>query len=81
MDKNWFACFSMLFWCITKVIGLVSLLFGLYALTAVLSFEAGWFRMLLFSAILPIGAGFVLLATELAFDFATAVMRGRFPQS
>lgn len=79
MDKNWFPFFSMMFWFVTKVIGLVSFLYGAYALAFVFTFGEGWFGRFLFSFGLPAALGFVLLATDLVHDLATAAMRGRQP--
>lgn len=77
MDKDWFPCFSMLFWCFTKMVGLISFLYGAYALGMVFSFGEGWFGRALFMFALPAAVGFFLLTTDFVYDIATASMRSR----
>jgi hypothetical protein len=77
MDKDWFPLCSLLFWCATKVVGLVELISGLSIVIAVLRFGEGWF----FGALLPFAVHIViggfLLVTDTVYDVATAGMRGR----
>jgi hypothetical protein len=76
MNKDWFPFFSMLFWVMTKIVGLFLAVFALNALGGMLGrgFE---FSTFLFLVIVPLGIAFVLLVTEIVFDVATAEMRRR----
>ena len=76
MDKDWFPFFSMVFWVMTKIVGLFMGIFALQMLAGLL--HGGFdFWAFLFLVITPLGLAFVLLATEILFDLATAEMRRR----
>jgi hypothetical protein len=76
MDKDCFPFFSMLFWCFTKILGLVALIYGLTFIGPLLSFGAGWFQTLCMFGV-PAAAGLFLLTTDTVYDIATASMRGK----
>jgi hypothetical protein len=76
MQKDWFPFFSKLFWLCTKLAGLAMLLTGLTALLAMLSIGFSFWQLLL-SVIAPICLGWLLLITEVLYDFATAEMMRR----
>lgn len=74
MHKDWFPFFSMLFWCATKLLGLGVMMTGLglvYALFAVFSLWG------VVTTLATLAVGWVLLATEVAFDIGSAEMRRR----
>ncbi len=73
---DWFPFFSMLFWCVSKVAGLVLLLFGLLALGTMLLHGFNFWQLLLTVA-LPAVLGFVVLSTEVVHDLATAELTRR----
>ena len=74
--QNWFPFFSMLFWCVTKLMGLGMVAFGLQALSTL--FSMGFtFSGFLFGCLVPLGVGGLLLLTEIVFDIATNEMRQR----
>jgi hypothetical protein len=73
---NWFPFFSMLFWCVTKVMGLGLAYVGLQVVC--LNFSAGFsFTGLLFNGLVPLALGALLLLTEIVYDMATNEMRQR----
>jgi hypothetical protein len=76
MPTNWFPFFSMLFWCLSKLLGLSLVVAGLWAIAGLLAVEFS-FRGFLFAGLVPLAAGFVILATEVVFDLATGEMKNR----
>ena len=75
MHKDWFPFFSMLFWCATKLLGLGVMMTGLGLVSAL--FAAGFSLWGLVSTLGTLAVGWVLLATEVAFDIGSAEMRRR----
>ena len=80
MDKSddWFPCFSMLFWCCTKLAGLLLSLFGLYSVTWLvvgIGGEGSLFWRLVLTAVLPIVLGFAMLKSDLVHQIATEEVR------
>jgi hypothetical protein len=74
--QNWFPFFSMLFWCVTKLMGLGLAYVGLQVLVMQLSVDFT-FAGFLFGSMVPLGLGALMLLTEVVFDVATAEMRSR----
>lgn len=74
--QNWFPFFSMLFWCVTKVMGLGLAYVGVQVLVMQLSTDFT-FMGFLFGALVPLALGALMLLTEIVFDLATAEMRSR----
>lgn len=76
MQKDWFPFFSMLFWCFTKIFGLSLAVGGLWGIAG--SFTGGFsFFPLLFTGLMPVAVGGIMLTTEIVFDLATAEQRNR----
>ncbi len=76
MTKEWFPFFSMLFWCCTKLAGLILLVSGLWALCTMLAakFE---FWPLLMMAVAPMGIGYFLLMSDFVYDLGSAEQQRR----
>lgn len=77
MDKDWFPLRSLLFWCATKIVGLVELVTGLAYVSALLAFGGGWFSGALVPFAVHVAIGGFLLVTDTVYDIATAGMRSR----
>ena len=80
MQKDWFPFFSMMFWFFTKVIGLFMVVFSLSVLAGMARSGFNFWDLLL-SVAAPLVLGYLLLATEIAFDLGTAEMKRRAPKS
>jgi len=82
-NKDWFPFFSMLFWCATKIAGMVLFLFGLNVLVMSFGsgggFSEGWFWRLVFMIAMPMVIGLVVLKSDLLYDWATEAQRQKRP--
>lgn len=76
MNKDWFPFFSMLFWCVTKTVGLVSLWNGLQWLGPTLAFGSGWWLTFM-QFVVPVAFGIFLLITDVVYDMAVGAMQSR----
>jgi hypothetical protein len=83
MNNAWFPFFSLMFWCATKIAGLVMFLFGLYALCTVLinigGEGGGWFWRLILTVGMPLVIGLFLLKTDILWEMGTENMRRQQP--
>lgn len=76
MNKEWFPFFSMMFWFVTKAIGLSMVLVGVTSLAGM--FAVGFnFWQLVLAVLVPVALGWFLLVTDMVFDMATAEQRRR----